>query len=68
VALLNEGRYQAVLDRYEKANPDPDLLRVRAPLLREFPMTVTGKVRKIETREAAVGILGLQDVAVTKHA
>jgi hypothetical protein len=31
-------------------------------------MTVTGKVRKIETREAAVGILGLQDVAATKHA
>jgi fatty-acyl-CoA synthase len=24
-----------------------------------FPMTVTGKVRKVEMREAAVGILGL---------
>jgi hypothetical protein len=30
-------------------------------------MTVTGKVRKIETREAAVWILGLQDVAATRR-
>lgn len=31
-------------------------------------MTVTGKVRKIETRKAAVEIVGLQDVAAPKHA
>ncbi|MFD9964267.1 AMP-binding protein [Amycolatopsis sp. NPDC058986] len=34
----------------------------------EFPMTVTGKVRKIEMRQQAVTILGLEDVAKTKHA
>jgi fatty-acyl-CoA synthase len=28
-----------------------------------FPMTVTGKVRKVEMREKAIGILGLQDAA-----
>jgi fatty-acyl-CoA synthase len=33
-----------------------------------FPMTVTGKVRKVEMREAAVQILGLQDVAAARHA
>jgi fatty-acyl-CoA synthase len=33
-----------------------------------FPMTVTGKVRKIEMREAAVGILHLEDAAAVKHA
>ena len=26
----------------------------------EFPMTVTGQVRKVEMRERAVGILGLE--------
>ncbi|HEV7978693.1 AMP-binding protein [Amycolatopsis sp.] len=34
----------------------------------EFPMTVTGKVRKIEMRATAVTLLGLEDVAVAKHA
>jgi fatty-acyl-CoA synthase len=34
----------------------------------EFPMTVTGKVRKVEMRAAAVEILGLQSAANTKHA
>jgi fatty-acyl-CoA synthase len=34
----------------------------------DFPMTVTGKVRKVEMREQAVEILGLQDVADAKHA
>ncbi|MFE0023044.1 AMP-binding protein [Amycolatopsis sp. NPDC059021] len=34
----------------------------------EFPMTVTGKVRKVEMRSQAVSILGLEDVAKTKHA
>jgi fatty-acyl-CoA synthase len=33
-----------------------------------FPMTVTGKVRKIEMREAAVEILHLEDAAAIKHA
>jgi len=34
----------------------------------EFPMTVTGKVRKVEMREQAVDLLGLHAAAATKHA
>jgi fatty-acyl-CoA synthase len=34
----------------------------------EFPMTVTGKVRKIEMRATAVTLLGLEDIAAAKHA
>ena len=34
----------------------------------DFPMTVTGKVRKIEMRESAVELLGLQDAAGAEHA
>ena len=34
----------------------------------DFPMTVTGKVRKVEMREQAVDILGLQDAAAAHHA
>jgi fatty-acyl-CoA synthase len=37
-------------------------------LVDEFPMTVTGKVRKVEMRAQAVEILGLQDAAATRHA
>jgi fatty-acyl-CoA synthase len=37
-------------------------------VVEEFPMTVTGKVRKVEMREQAVEILGLEDVATTRHA
>jgi fatty-acyl-CoA synthase len=33
-----------------------------------FPMTVTGKVRKVEMREAAVEILGLHEAAATRNA
>jgi fatty-acyl-CoA synthase len=33
-----------------------------------FPMTVTGKIRKVEMREAAVEILGLQDAAGVRNA
>jgi fatty-acyl-CoA synthase len=33
-----------------------------------FPMTVTGKVRKVEMREVAVELLGLQDAAAVRHA
>jgi len=33
-----------------------------------FPMTVTGKVRKIEMRQDAVKLLHLEDVANIKHA
>ena len=34
----------------------------------DFPMTVTGKVRKIEMREEAVELLGLQGAAGAQHA
>jgi fatty-acyl-CoA synthase len=33
-----------------------------------FPMTVTGKVRKVEMRERAIELLGLQEAAARKHA
>ena len=33
-----------------------------------FPMTVTGKVRKVEMRETAVTLLNLEEVAARKHA
>jgi fatty-acyl-CoA synthase len=34
----------------------------------EFPMTVTGKVRKVEMRAESVKLLGLEDAAARKHA
>ena len=34
----------------------------------EFPMTVTGKIRKVEMREVSVELLGLGDAAAAKHA
>jgi fatty-acyl-CoA synthase len=37
-------------------------------VVQEFPMTVTGKVRKVEMRERAVELLGLQTAAATRHA
>jgi fatty-acyl-CoA synthase len=33
-----------------------------------YPMTVTGKIRKVEMREIAIEELGLQDVAKLEHA
>jgi fatty-acyl-CoA synthase len=33
-----------------------------------FPMTVTGKIRKVEMREAAVEILGLHEAAAVRNA
>ena len=34
----------------------------------EFPMTVSGKVRKVEMRERSIELLGLEDAAATRHA
>lgn len=34
----------------------------------EFPMTVTGKIRKVEMRQASVELLGLQKAAAARHA
>jgi fatty-acyl-CoA synthase len=37
-------------------------------LVDEFPMTVTGKVRKVEMRERSVELLGLSADAAVQHA
>ncbi|RJQ78845.1 AMP-binding protein [Pseudonocardiaceae bacterium YIM PH 21723] len=37
-------------------------------LVDEFPMTVTGKIRKVEMRAQSVDLLGLGDTAATRHA
>ncbi len=37
-------------------------------VVEEFPMTVTGKVRKVEMRERSVQLLGLGALAATKYA
>jgi len=34
----------------------------------EFPMTVTGKVRKVQMREESVKLLGLEEIAARQHA
>ena len=34
----------------------------------EFPMTVTGKVRKLEMREKSIGLLALEEAAAIRHA
>ena len=34
----------------------------------EFPMTVTGKIRKIEMREESIAALGLESAAKLRHA
>jgi fatty-acyl-CoA synthase len=34
----------------------------------QFPMTVTGKIRKVEMRETSIELLGLQDAAAARHA
>ncbi|WP_181772012.1 AMP-binding protein [Amycolatopsis pittospori] len=37
-------------------------------VVEEFPMTVTGKVRKVEMRERSISLLGLEAAASTEHA
>ncbi|MFJ7212004.1 AMP-binding protein [Amycolatopsis sp. NPDC098790] len=48
------------------------LARYKVPryvhVVEEFPMTVTGKVRKVEMREKSISLLGLEKAAATKHA
>jgi fatty-acyl-CoA synthase len=34
----------------------------------EFPMTVTGKIRKGQMREESIELLGLREVAERRHA
>ncbi|WP_026402849.1 AMP-binding protein [Actinomadura rifamycini] len=51
---------------------DGKLARYKIPryvhIVDEFPMTVTGKVRKVQMRAEAVDILGLGDAAAVRHA
>ena len=37
-------------------------------IVEEFPMTVTGKIRKVEMRERSIELLGLQKAARARHA
>ena len=37
-------------------------------IVEEFPMTVSGKVRKVQMGEESVQLLGLQDAAAAGHA
>ena len=37
-------------------------------IVEEFPMTVTGKIRKVEMRERSIELLGLQKAAGARHA
>jgi fatty-acyl-CoA synthase len=37
-------------------------------IVADFPMTASGKVRKADMRKAAIGILGLTDIAASQHA
>ncbi len=37
-------------------------------VVEEFPMTVTGKVRKVQMREQSIALLGLGEAAAAKHA
>ena len=37
-------------------------------VVEEFPMTVTGKVRKVEMREKSVSLLHLEDAAAIRNA
>ncbi|MFD0903597.1 AMP-binding protein [Actinomadura sediminis] len=51
---------------------DGKLARYKIPryvhVVDEFPMTVTGKVRKVQMRAEAVDILGLAEAATVRHA
>jgi fatty-acyl-CoA synthase len=51
---------------------DGKLARYKIPryarIVEDFPMTASGKVRKVEMREAAVSMLGLPDIAAPQYA
>ena len=51
---------------------DGKLARYKIPryvrIVEDFPMTASGKVRKVEMREAAVSMLGLTDTAASQYA
>ena len=55
-----------------KAYCDGKIAHFKVPryvkLVDEFPMTITGKIRKVEMREVAVAELGLESANAVKHA
>jgi len=55
-----------------RAYADGKLAHYKIPrhvrIVEDFPMTASGKVRKIDMRKAAIDMLGLADIAATQHA
>ena len=55
-----------------RAYADGKLARYKIPryvcLVEDFPMTASGKVRKVDMRETAIEMLGLADAAAGRHA
>ena len=63
---------QADLHAWVKAYCDGKIAHFKVPryvkVVSEFPMTVTGKIRKVEMREMAIAELDLQTASRVKHA
>jgi fatty-acyl-CoA synthase len=50
----------------ELADPQFDAYNLR--IVEDFPMTASGKVRKVDMRKAAIDMLGLGDIAASQYA
>jgi fatty-acyl-CoA synthase len=68
---LRDGAPELTADRLREF-AEGKLARYKIPryvlVVEEFPMTVTGKIRKVEMREKSVGLLGLEDAAAIRNA
>ena len=55
-----------------RAYADGQLARYKIPryvrIVEDFPMTASGKVRKVDMRKTAITMLGLADIAASHHA
>jgi fatty-acyl-CoA synthase len=55
-----------------RAYADGKLARYKIPryvrIVEDFPMTASGKVRKVDMRKAAIDLLGLTDIAASQYA
>ena len=55
-----------------RAYADGKLAHYKIPryvrIVADFPMTASGKVRKVDMRKAAIDLLGLTDIAASQHA
>ena len=55
-----------------RAYADGQLARYKIPryvrIVEDFPMTASGKVRKVDMRKTAITMLGLTDIAASHHA